>query len=111
VRQQYEDGSYGYQIIDGDPKGQPSSNGILVNGCRIQVHDLKHQDKIEFGSGVSATYLKQGDKKTGPLDPFDITLIDPSRVDEDVEEEEALRKKEKEGEIDDSRHRGRISRD
>ncbi len=86
VRRQYEDGSYGYQIVDGDLEGQASANGILVNGRKIQVHDLKDKDEIVFGSGVSGKYLKQGDKKTGPLDPFDITLIDPSMVDEDLDE-------------------------
>jgi len=84
VRQQQEDGNYKYRIIDGNLKGQLSANGIVINGCKLQAHELKDGDEVVFSPGVSAAYYlcQRDEKKSGPLDPFDITLIDPSRVDE-----------------------------
>lgn len=88
VRQQREDGTYNYKIVDGNGKGQHSANGIIVNGRKLQVHELKDEDEVVFGPGVSAKYrLRQrDDRKSGPLDPFDITLIDPGMVVESEEE-------------------------
>jgi pSer/pThr/pTyr-binding forkhead associated (FHA) protein len=77
VRQQQEDGNYKYQIIDGDRQGQRSANGILINGRKLQTHDLVNDDQIVFGPGVSAKYQRL---KSGPLDPYDITLIDPGMM-------------------------------
>ncbi|MBE9032117.1 FHA domain-containing protein [filamentous cyanobacterium LEGE 11480] len=51
-----EDGSFCYHIIDGNLKGQPSANGLLVNGNKQQNYALKNTDKIDFGSDVRATY-------------------------------------------------------
>ncbi len=84
VRREHGDGSYDYEIVDGNLNGQLSANGILINGDKLQAHTLKNEDEVEFGPGVKAKYvLKRKEKKSGPLDPFDITLIDPSRVDEE----------------------------
>jgi pSer/pThr/pTyr-binding forkhead associated (FHA) protein len=84
VRREHEDGSYDYEIVDGNLKGQLSANGILINGQKLQAHTLKNEDEVEFGPGVSAKYLlKRKEQKSGPLDPFDITLINPSWVDEE----------------------------
>lgn len=83
VRQQRDDGKYDYQIVDGNLKGQLSANGIVINGHKLQAHTLKNDDKVEFSPGVTAEYrLRRKERKSGPLDPYDITLIDPSRVDE-----------------------------
>jgi pSer/pThr/pTyr-binding forkhead associated (FHA) protein len=89
VRQQREDGNYEYQIVDGNLQGQLSANGISINGRKIQVHNLKNEDEVVFGAGVSAKYylVKRGDGKTNSSDPFDITLIDPSMIEESDEEE------------------------
>lgn len=84
VRQWQEDGSYRYNILDGDGKGQLSVNGITINGRKLptreQPHELKNEDKVVFGPGVSAKYFRRQreERKTGPIDPFDITLIDPA---------------------------------
>ncbi|HEY9637634.1 MAG TPA: FHA domain-containing protein [Coleofasciculaceae cyanobacterium] len=78
VQQRREDGNYNYQIVDGNLQGQLSANGILVNGRKLPAHELEHGDKIIFGPGVSAEYRRL----TGPLDPFDITLIDPGMIEE-----------------------------
>ena len=85
VRRRREDGNYDYQIINGNLQGQLSANGIVVNGHKLQAYDLKHEDKVVFGPGVSVQYhrFKRNDRKSGQLDPdFDITLIDPGMVDE-----------------------------
>lgn len=58
VRENLEDGSYYYRIIDGDSLGKKSNNGLLVNGKKIQAHNLEHEDKIVLSSGVKATYYR-----------------------------------------------------
>lgn len=80
-----EDGTYYYRIVDGNLKGKPSANGLLVNGRKVHAHDLQHEDKVVFGPQVSATYLslKRDAISTIPPDEFDITLISPSMVEED----------------------------
>ncbi|MBE9126410.1 MULTISPECIES: FHA domain-containing protein [unclassified Coleofasciculus] len=87
LRQEEKQGSYQYQIIDGNLQGQLSANGILINGRKLQTHQLKDEDEIIFGAGVSARYymLNREERKSGPLDPFDITLIDPGMVEESEE--------------------------
>ncbi len=84
VRREREDGNYDYQLVDGNLKGQLSANGILVNGRKLPAHTLKNEDEVVFGPMVSAKYylLKRKEKNSGPLDPYDITLIDPSMVEE-----------------------------
>jgi pSer/pThr/pTyr-binding forkhead associated (FHA) protein len=85
VRRQHEDGSYYYRIIDGNLKGQFSANGLLINGRKLQAHDLENEDEVLFDPRVKAKYYRRrrGEKKSGPLDPFDITLINPGMVDEE----------------------------
>lgn len=48
---------YFYRLIDGDSEGNPSMNGLLVNGRTCRSHDLQHGDVICFGSKTAkATY-------------------------------------------------------
>lgn len=84
VRQEREDRNYTYQIVDGNLEGQLSANGIFINGRKFPAHPLEHGDKIVFGAGVTAEYqrIRRGDRRSGPLDPFDITLIDPGMIEE-----------------------------
>ena len=84
VRQEREDGSYDYKIVDGDLEGNHSSNGILINGRKYNTHILKHKDDIVFAGGVSAEYhrVQRDERDTESKDPFDITLIDPHMIDE-----------------------------
>lgn len=83
-RRKREDGTMYYQIVDGH-NGKPSANGILVNGQRVQIHVLEDQDKVVFGPEVSIIYylLKRDAVVTGPIDEFDITLINPGMLDDD----------------------------
>lgn len=81
-----EDGSSYYRIVDGDNRGRPSSNGLVVNGNKASEHDLRHNDELVFGNGVFAIY--QSRQRTIPEtntsdDPYDITLIDPAMMVDD----------------------------
>lgn len=82
VRLPKEDGSFYYRIIDGDSKGKPSANGILINGRKIPAHDLKNEDEIIFGPQVRAIYylLSKDTMPSGPLDEYDVTLIGPNMM-------------------------------
>ncbi len=57
-RRQRDNGSYYYRIVDGDLKGKPSPNGILINGRKLQACDLENEDEILFAPGVRAKYYK-----------------------------------------------------
>ncbi|MEO8890313.1 MAG: FHA domain-containing protein [Coleofasciculaceae cyanobacterium] len=82
VRRYRDDGSIYYKIVDGNLKGKPSANGLLINGKKLQTHDLQDEDEVIFGPQVSAKYylLKREPGSTGPLDEFDITLISPGMM-------------------------------
>jgi pSer/pThr/pTyr-binding forkhead associated (FHA) protein len=78
--------SYYYRIVDGDPKGKPSSNGLMINGRKLPAHDLKNEDEIIFGPHVRAIYYLL--KNTHPLgqtdaSEYDITLINPGMTEEE----------------------------
>jgi pSer/pThr/pTyr-binding forkhead associated (FHA) protein len=77
-----EDGSYYYRIVDGNLRGQASANGLLVNGRKLQSHDLQNSDEVIFGPQVRAIYylLKREPIQTVPPDEFDITLISPGMI-------------------------------
>jgi pSer/pThr/pTyr-binding forkhead associated (FHA) protein len=79
---------YYYRIVDGDAKGKPSSNGIMVNGRKMLAHDLKNEDEIVFGPQVRAIYyLLRDTPRSGQTDAseYDITLINPGMT-EDMED-------------------------
>ena len=82
VRLPREDGSSYYRIVDGDSKGKPSANGLLINGRKIPAHDLKNEDEIVFGPQVRAIYylLKRDSIPSGPVDEYDVTLIGPNMM-------------------------------
>ncbi len=80
--------SYYYRIVDGDAKGKPSSNGIMVNGRRMPAHDLRNEDEIVFGPQVRAIYyLLRNTERPRQTDSseYDITLINPGMT-EDLED-------------------------
>lgn len=75
-----------YRIVDGDPKGKPSSNGLMINGRKTAAHDLKNEDEIIFGPHVRAIYyLLKNSQPTEQTDAseYDITLINPGMTEED----------------------------
>jgi pSer/pThr/pTyr-binding forkhead associated (FHA) protein len=84
VRRHREDGSPYYRIADGNLKGQPSANGLLINGRKLPAHDLQDGDEIVFGPQVSAKFyqLNRSGVPSEPSDEFDITLISPSMMDD-----------------------------
>ena len=79
-----DDGSYYYRIVDGNLKGKPSANGLLINGRKLQAHDLEDEDEIVFGPQVRAIYylLSRDTIPSGPLDEYDVTLIGPNMMPE-----------------------------
>lgn len=77
-----EDGTYYYQIVDGDLEGRRSSNGLLVNGRKLRSRDLENKDQVIFGPQVWIIYhqLERDPHTTQPIDDFDITLINPGSI-------------------------------
>jgi pSer/pThr/pTyr-binding forkhead associated (FHA) protein len=49
--------SYKYRLVDGNSEGQPSTNGIFVNGQRCTTHELKNGDMLGFGRKIKASYM------------------------------------------------------
>ncbi|MBE9127899.1 MULTISPECIES: VIT domain-containing protein [unclassified Coleofasciculus] len=56
IRQVRDNGSYCYQIVDGDANGKLSANGLLINGKKCKVHHLQDEDKIMLSPDVSVNY-------------------------------------------------------
>jgi pSer/pThr/pTyr-binding forkhead associated (FHA) protein len=82
-QQMLPNGGYTYEIVDGNPHGKRSSNGLLINGRKLQSRQLQNEDVIVFGPGVQATYFKleRDALDTIPPDDYDITLINPKTAD------------------------------
>ena len=86
LRHQREDNSFYYEIIDGNGADKVSANGLLFNSKKISHYDLRSGDEIIFGPQVSITYQYRQRNEFISIpenDPFDITLIDPSMIDDD----------------------------
>jgi pSer/pThr/pTyr-binding forkhead associated (FHA) protein len=80
--------NYYYRIVDGDAKGKPSANGLMINGRKMPAHDLKNEDEVVFGPQVRAIYyLLRDTMRSGQTDSteYDITLINPGMT-EDMED-------------------------
>lgn len=76
---------YHYRIVDGTPKGKPSSNGLLVNGRKVQACDLNDRDEIRFGPKIHATYYLQEQEPEQVRPPnYDQTVIPMDDWDNDV---------------------------
>ncbi|NJP10056.1 MAG: FHA domain-containing protein [Leptolyngbyaceae cyanobacterium RU_5_1] len=75
-----EDGTHHYRIVDGIPKGKPSSNGLLVNGRKLQACDLQDKDEIVFGPSVRAIYRLR-EQNGERLVSLDETIIPPGSWD------------------------------
>ena len=87
-----EDNTY-YRIIDGDPEGTPSANGILINGRKLSAIDLQHGDEIIFGPQIRAVYYQYSrvaDTATASNNDSDKTAILPNLLGE-LDEKSTLR--------------------
>jgi tetratricopeptide (TPR) repeat protein len=49
-------GQYGYSVQDGDVAGNPSTNGLQINGTRSSQQELRSGDVITFGPRTMATF-------------------------------------------------------
>lgn len=47
-----------YCLIDGNRKGQTSTNGVFVNGRRVATHYLQSGDVIHFGPEIKAYFFE-----------------------------------------------------
>ncbi|WP_244351764.1 FHA domain-containing protein [Thermostichus vulcanus] len=47
-----------YCLIDGNRRGQSSTNGVFVNGTRVATHYLKSGDVIYFGPEIRAYFFE-----------------------------------------------------
>lgn len=77
-------GGYSYEIVDGNPDGKRSANGLLINGRKLPSCQLQNEDVIVFGPNVQATYFKLERAALDtipPEDDYDITLINPKTAD------------------------------
>jgi pSer/pThr/pTyr-binding forkhead associated (FHA) protein len=71
-----DDHSFHYRIVDGVPKGKPSSNGLLVNGRRLPACDLHDRDEIMLGPKIRAIYrMRNFAISDDRPDTFDDTII------------------------------------
>jgi hypothetical protein len=87
IRHQREDNSFYYEIVDGNGADKISANGLLFNHKKISHYDLRSGDEIIFGPQISIVYQyrQRNEFLSSPgNDPFDITLIDPSMMDDDI---------------------------
>ena len=51
-----DNGTAYYRIVDGNPQGKPSTNGLLINKRKLREHDLQNEDEIIFGLEARAVY-------------------------------------------------------
>jgi pSer/pThr/pTyr-binding forkhead associated (FHA) protein len=93
IRRLREDGTYYYRIVDGDLQGKRSTNGILINGRKLQVHDLQDADEIVFAPQVSAVYylLRHDSVPTGLGYELE-TTINNAYADDDTEERDLFQR-------------------
>jgi len=87
IRHQREDHCFYYEIIDGNGADKVSANGLLFNHKKISRYNLRSGDEIIFGPQISIVYQyrQRNEFLSSPgNDPFDITLIDPSMMDDDI---------------------------
>jgi len=76
-----EDDTYFYRIVDGDSKGKPSANGMLINGRKSIPRPEECRRDCLWSSGARHLYLLRRDTiSTGPLDEYDVTLIGPNMM-------------------------------
>jgi pSer/pThr/pTyr-binding forkhead associated (FHA) protein len=64
-----------YQLLDGDIEGNPSTNGIYVNGEQVDFRDLQDGDEVQFGFDVLATYCIQEKSLEDILSTLESTQI------------------------------------
>lgn len=50
-------GGFLYQILDGDVKGNPSTNGLFMDDQRIDFLNLENGNEIRMSCDVTVTYI------------------------------------------------------
>jgi diguanylate cyclase (GGDEF)-like protein len=77
---------YVFRLVDGNLKGQQSTNGVFVNGSKKTSHVLRHGDEISFGGHIRANYhcvIRATDTSTDSedteeqlLSPYDTVMFE-----------------------------------
>ena len=67
---------YSYWILDGDLQGNRSRNGIYVNGKKTLVHELKHDDVVQFSGNVLTKYKITNQLQNESSESFSFNLKD-----------------------------------
>jgi pSer/pThr/pTyr-binding forkhead associated (FHA) protein len=93
IRRSREDGTCYYRIVDGDLQGKRSTNGILINGRKLQVHDLQDADEIVFAPQVSAVYYILRHDSVPPGLGYELeTTINTVYTDDETEERDLFQR-------------------
>ncbi|MCY7275115.1 MAG: FHA domain-containing protein [Phormidesmis sp. CAN_BIN44] len=77
-----DDGTHYHRIVDGTLRGSPSANGLLINGRKLQTHDLQNGDEVIFGPQVRAIYYLLEGNAALPTLPDDFNTLIGSAGDE-----------------------------
>jgi pSer/pThr/pTyr-binding forkhead associated (FHA) protein len=82
IRLPQQDGSFYYRIVDGYSEGQPSANGLLINGRKLPAQDLKMRTRLSLALKCApfTTFLTRETVPSGPIDEWDVTLIGPNMM-------------------------------
>lgn len=56
LRHPTQDNVYSHWIIDGKGRHKRSTNGVMVNGIKIDMQCLEYGDQISLGDGTMITY-------------------------------------------------------
>lgn len=67
---------YRYRLMDGDSAGNPSKNGVLVNGRPCRTRDLQSGDQIVFAGRIKVFYQVLPIAQTGFLKYLDLKEVD-----------------------------------
>jgi pSer/pThr/pTyr-binding forkhead associated (FHA) protein len=69
-----------YRIVDGNLRGQGSANGLLVNGRKLQSHDLQNFESC-FSPDVRHSYYLLKREQIHIVPPMSFITSDKSRHD------------------------------
>lgn len=75
-----------YKVIDGDLRGNISTNGVVVNGKPSLSHTLKHGDVIRFGEKAKALYYILSDPSVISLFKNNEELTDELEQNKDTDQ-------------------------
>jgi pSer/pThr/pTyr-binding forkhead associated (FHA) protein len=85
-----EIGGY-YTILDGNPDGKRSANGLLIGGRKSAAHNLRDGDEVVFGPGVRVIYYLVNREDGSSEDAF-VPVGSPNPLHDASAQEEVVRR-------------------